>query len=43
MKVPGSGRMAVLSKIQIYPKYLYSSSGNPALNLIAGRLTNLMI
>jgi hypothetical protein len=33
--------MAMLSQMQLNPKYLYPDSANPALNLIASKLTNL--
>jgi hypothetical protein len=33
--------MAMLSQMQLNPKYLYPDSTNPALNLIASKNTNL--
>lgn len=32
----------MLSQMQLNPKYLYPDSTNPALNLIASKLTNLI-
>ena len=34
--------MAVLSPMQLNPKYLYPDSVNPALNLIVSKHTNLI-